>query len=1056
MSGEGGGGGNSKGGKLSTSAGDGDSLNATAGRNDNRGSRGGRDEDSRREKGQEEEELEELDVSGIVRVDLDEDRRSSRSTMGKGVAKQHHRPSSSSPKNISPNKAVASSSSAVDRDRSTSPKSSRWGVSAAGSGSSTSSTSSTVPATVDTAAVAAMVTGTVGSPANSFRLSRDRSATKPTATTSPASMVVRGEESGNSGSVTGGGHHTLVRDRSQMYSTQQQQQQQQQQSHSQQPQQQQQDQKFLQQIQADKDQLEQRLLQEVEQLKAKLLNPALSSAHPAAGATAQGISSSGESTIPKDVAQQQQQQPYAIPTTGILVPEDREQFRLLQENNVKYVQEVIDQKRLIVHLESEIARLKDEANITALRNQEALLRQKHDYGVQIEDLKNRHAMETESLQRRQEDSLQSLKLLHENEIVSIKERYRSEEKFEQIAGQLRTTSGSIQFIEEQLQTRQRGVEAMREGQIDAREKLLAEMEAKARERAEVAEAEGYRLKGILAHMEHMVSSLKEQSSEEKARLKQEHLRLQSQLSNIENEKNALQTRSMEELAYIKQRSREVELDLIKLNQEKQTHFETLAAAERKLDVDQTEFASMAAAKQRQLDNMEQKLKSEEERIKRFRDEVFSDKQALEERRVGALREIEDAEELKNILVRAQQDHEVEKRELQEISQTYKVASEDLSIREQSLQEQDQALQAKETALREGFAQMKSAAMELSQREGELQDALRMMEQKRAAVGRADRELLDRRLESAATFREWSACFGAATTVNPTPPLLSYDPNLAMNASASSAKAGGTPAGIGSSAEDIFHKYDLRDPESSQQYYEYNGSGAADEGLQPQQHTGAATATATATSSLPPAPSTFRGGMLHRDLPRAPHDGMMHHYTGSTTTSSHAQPGSFGGALGTSGTAGRTNPTTGTAGAAGAGGLGAMSAGSNENAYASRIPSKFLQRVPAPQQQSWLASFQNKLQKAYVNGSHDTSSRSQDFGGSFSGGDGGGGGGDARLPAEVRQAHMVLRQSKDHLSRLHSVALGSNNNATHHNSSGEDREFLRVLQEKRKMSTPVEM
>lgn len=45
-------------------------------------------------------------------------------------------------------------------------------------------------------------------------------------------------------------------------------------------------------------------------------------------------------------------------------------------------------------------------------------------------------------------------------------------------------------------------------QIEARERLLTEMEGTARERVEAAEAEGYRLKGLLIHMEHVVNSLR--------------------------------------------------------------------------------------------------------------------------------------------------------------------------------------------------------------------------------------------------------------------------------------------------------------------------------------------------------------------------------------------------------------------------------------------------------------------------------------------------------------------------------------------------------------------
>ena len=79
---------------------------------------------------------------------------------------------------------------------------------------------------------------------------------------------------------------------------------------------------------------------------------------------------------------------------------------------------------------------------------------------------------------------------------------------EQITGQIQTASGSIRRIEEQLNVRYKGLEAAREGQIEARERLVREMEEAARARADVAEAEGYRLKGMLIHMEHVVGNLR--------------------------------------------------------------------------------------------------------------------------------------------------------------------------------------------------------------------------------------------------------------------------------------------------------------------------------------------------------------------------------------------------------------------------------------------------------------------------------------------------------------------------------------------------------------------
>lgn len=50
----------------------------------------------------------------------------------------------------------------------------------------------------------------------------------------------------------------------------------------------------------------------------------------------------------------------------------------------------------------------------------------------------------------------------------------------------------MKLIEEQLNLRYRTAELAKEGQLEARERLIRDMEEKAKERAELAEAEAFR------------------------------------------------------------------------------------------------------------------------------------------------------------------------------------------------------------------------------------------------------------------------------------------------------------------------------------------------------------------------------------------------------------------------------------------------------------------------------------------------------------------------------------------------------------------------------------
>ena len=193
------------------------------------------------------------------------------------------------------------------------------------------------------------------------------------------------------------------------------------------------------------------------------------------------------------------------------------------------------------------------------------------------------------------------------------------------------------------------------------------------------------------------------------------------------------------------------------------------------------------------------MKEEEARVARLRNEIMADKQSLEDRRNAAVRDIENAEELHAALLRAQQENAAEKEEIRQISRSYKQASEELMQEQKELQAQQEALHEREIALREGFAQMKLAASDLSQRELDIKDAVQFIERKRVAVDKADRESLEQRLVSAASFREWSARQSselAMVPISAPPPSYTYRGVSAR------------PGNIDSAVDEAFNKYDV--------------------------------------------------------------------------------------------------------------------------------------------------------------------------------------------------------------------------------------------------------
>ena len=678
--------------------------------------------------------------------------------------------------------------------------------------------------------------------------------------------------------------------------------------------------------------------------------------------------------------------------------EDREQLRVVHESNVRHLQELIDHKRIIAQLESEISRLRDEANIKAARHSDEVrqLRDKHE--EELSDVRSRNSMDIEALERRHKESLQAARKLHEQEVEALKERFRSEDKFEQIVGQLRSTSGAIRFIEEQLSTKQKGAEALREGHLAAREQLLEDLESKARERAELAEAEGYRLKGILSHMEQVVSNLRSQGAEEKERLKQENDRLLARQTALEAEKTSLQQRNADELAYIKQRGKEVELELLKFTQERQAHFDALAEQQRKLDGERNEYATHLASSRSALEARERRLKDEEGRIWRLREECQAERNALEDRLAAAMSDIEGAEQLKAALVEAREANEREKEELRAVSAAYQNAAAELEGQQEALAAQQTALEERELALREGFSQMKLAASELSQRERALEDAAKVLELKRQAAERTDRDLVQKRLIHAASFREWA--------MQPPP-----------QAQSSQALVLATPQHIDSYGFDatVGAPRSSSSPTMTQQHHHHH---------HPQQ------SSSTAAVGIQSVDELFTKYDFYGDG-QAAHDSFNNTFPPSR--------------------AGNGDMSRNVAGDATAGSL-------NQSLPASQPPPP--PREPAQQQQQgdqvqWIDTFRQSMQRAFQNGGSGGGGGGGGGGSSvgarveagFRGGGGAGAGSAGWLPAEVRVAQGSLRQSRTQLQSASASALSMKKLLQ------DESDFISSLQQNRDRKVP---
>jgi hypothetical protein len=361
---------------------------------------------------------------------------------------------------------------------------------------------------------------------------------------------------------------------------------------------------------------------------------------------------------------------------------DNEQLKEFQEGSSVLHREKFDLNRTITQLELEISKLKDEANLKSLKHHEEIKYNKDRHRYELTETERRNQEELKLIEARHEASVEALKKIHTEDIQTIRDRVKDGAALEQISNQLKNSSGSIKLIEEQLHARYRGLDVAREAQMEARERLISDMEQKAKDRVDNAENEGYRLKGLLLHMENIVSTLRSQNGEEKERLRQEQTILHSMQSSLESEKASMQSRVTEELLLLKKQLRDADEERKLLLIEKKEFNELHAVGLRKLELDRAEFATYIASSARAIEVSSSKLKEEEERLARIRDTLQKEKSILEQRKNAAIGEIQEAEKLRASMLQYKNGITQEKQSLKQAAKELHTASEEVARREE--------------------------------------------------------------------------------------------------------------------------------------------------------------------------------------------------------------------------------------------------------------------------------------------------------------------------------------------------------------------------------------
>ena len=324
---------------------------------------------------------------------------------------------------------------------------------------------------------------------------------------------------------------------------------------------------------------------------------------------------------------------------------------------------------------------------------------------------------------------------------------------EQLSSKITNTTGSLKMIEEQMSLQYKGIDAVREGQFEARERLLHDMEMQIKEKAETAEVDNFKVKGMLSHMEQVVSNLRNHSGEERERLRLEHRRLESMQANLESERRLMNERFTSELEQLNRKmalaEEMAEKDVI--TRREQTA--EIAEMRRRLETEKKEFAVYVSTSVKTAERTSQHLKEEESRLLALRSEVSQEQAYLNQQKNEAEEQLKQAAAWKRSVQKTRHELQLEKEGLEDLAYELQRMSDVLVDKDASFSRREQELEEREEKIADEKRAIDSAYGILQSKEKEIAQFNMNADQQRMAMKELEDEMLERRIAISARQRE---------------------------------------------------------------------------------------------------------------------------------------------------------------------------------------------------------------------------------------------------------------------------------------------------------------
>ncbi|CAM9564149.1 unnamed protein product [Ectocarpus sp. 6 AP-2014] len=359
-------------------------------------------------------------------------------------------------------------------------------------------------------------------------------------------------------------------------------------------------------------------------------------------------------------------------------------------------------------------------------------------------------------ERRQEEALSELKRLHREELEDTRRRSSDSKTLETLAEQVQASAGAVKLLRSEVIERKNVSEVSREGYMDARERLIKELEQSARRAQQTAEDEVQRLQGTLMAMDQVMSALRGQNAGERERLRQEHLRMEALQGAMVAEVESVRKSVEEERQRLAERGAALERDKRQANATARAESDRLTEQRVKLETDRESFAALQISASKAAEEMARRHTDEEGRLNLARQSLEKEASSFEARLSCARADLHKADHVRETLDRLRDQDEVERRRLKAVAGELERAFEEVRAKtDESIERQREA----ETMKMEALAASKTAAEEREAaqlRSVRTEEAARRLEAERSSIAQASHNLQAQSATELSTSRRLKA------------------------------------------------------------------------------------------------------------------------------------------------------------------------------------------------------------------------------------------------------------------------------------------------------------